>query len=343
MLFMQPMFSFIGKWGKNMTFYERAFRYVQRKKNKTILLFLCLLLVSTLVLCATMILQTAQATSDSIREKLGSKIILENRQGQNAISTDTVSKLINLSNVTKLNRVAANTALPVNFSPIIGKDDEDVLNHSVTLQAYDDSSADGLFAQEKYRLLEGTHISGHQNGIIVNSYLANTNGLSLGDTLTFKAGTGEIASGEIIGIFFSGMESKQDDAVMAAYRIENQVYVNHELYEKMFPGNGYSSVSVYTSDPGSLSVLYEQASALVDNTITISTSDSLYQQIESLERRIQEAEAAEVNEMVRTAKVTPEQLAALLRQSATCTPTPAALSAVGATIDKEESDNEDDE
>ena len=63
--------------------------------------------------------------------------------------------------------------------------------------------------------------------------------------------------------------------------------------------------------------------------------------IESLERRIQEAEAAEVNEMVRTAKVTPEQLAALLRQSATSTPTPAALSAVGATFNKEESDNED--
>ena len=61
--------------------------------------------------------------------------------------------------------------------------------------------------------------------------------------------------------------------------------------------------------------------------------------IESLERRIQEAEAAEVNEMVRTAKVTPEQLAALLRQSATSTPNPAALSAVGATIDKEDPDN----
>ena len=58
--------------------------------------------------------------------------------------------------------------------------------------------------------------------------------------------------------------------------------------------------------------------------------------IESLERRIQEAEAAEVNEMVRTAKVTPEQLAALLRQSATSTPTPAALSAVGATFNKED-------
>ena len=39
----------------------------------------------------------------------------------------------------------------------------------------------------------------------------------------------------------------------------------------------------------------------------------LNNRIEILERRIQEEDSAEVNEMVRTAKVTPEQLAALLR------------------------------
>ena len=69
----------------------------------------------------------------------------------------------------------------------------------------------------------------------------------------------------------------------------------------------------------------------------------LNNRIEILERRIQEAEAAEVNEMVRSAKVSPEQLAALLRQSAATTPNPAALSAVGATFDKEDGSNEDDE
>ena len=53
----------------------------------------------------------------------------------------------------------------------------------------------------------------------------------------------------------------------------------------------------------------------------------LNNRIEILERRIQEEDSAEVNEMVRTAKVTPEQLAALLRQSATTTPNPAALCA----------------
>ena len=67
----------------------------------------------------------------------------------------------------------------------------------------------------------------------------------------------------------------------------------------------------------------------------------LNNRIEILERRIQEEDSAEVNEMVRTAKVTPEQLAALLRQSATATPNPAALSAVGAIFEKEVNTDED--
>ena len=63
----------------------------------------------------------------------------------------------------------------------------------------------------------------------------------------------------------------------------------------------------------------------------------LNNRIAVLERRIQE-EAAEVSSMVRTANVTPEQLAALLRQSAATTPNPATLSAVGATFEEDDSD-----
>ncbi len=66
----------------------------------------------------------------------------------------------------------------------------------------------------------------------------------------------------------------------------------------------------------------------------------LNNRIAVLERRIQEEEAAEVSNMVRTANVTPEQLAALLRQSANTTPNPSALAAVGATFDKEDDSDE---
>ena len=67
----------------------------------------------------------------------------------------------------------------------------------------------------------------------------------------------------------------------------------------------------------------------------------LNNRIAILERRIQEESAAEVADMVRTANVTPEQLAILLRQAATMPPTPAALSAVGATFEKEVDADED--
>lgn len=67
----------------------------------------------------------------------------------------------------------------------------------------------------------------------------------------------------------------------------------------------------------------------------------LNNRIELLERRVQEAEAAEVNELVRSAKLTPEQLAALLRQSASTPPTPSALAAVGATFEIEEGNSDE--
>lgn len=96
-----------------MTFYQRAFRYIQRKKNKSLLLFFCFLIISTLVLCATMILQTAQATNRSIQEKAGSKLVLENRQGKNNISAETVARILELTSVNKVNRVH----IPLIFSP----------------------------------------------------------------------------------------------------------------------------------------------------------------------------------------------------------------------------------
>ena len=67
-----------------MAFYQRAYCYLRRKKSKSIVLFSCFLVISTLILCAAMILQTAESVNRSIREKTGSKIILEDRRGQTA-------------------------------------------------------------------------------------------------------------------------------------------------------------------------------------------------------------------------------------------------------------------
>ncbi len=264
-----------------MCFYQRAFRYISRKKNKSILLFLCFLMISTMVLCAAIVLETAQAASLSMWEKTGTKMILKNQQGENGIQADLIPEILEFATVTQINRMASNIAYPGDFSPVIMKEDSDALNSAVTLLAYDNTETDGQFAEEKYRLLDGKTITENQNGILVNSRLAELNGFHIGDQLTFITESGNTAAGEIIGIFFSGIERKQDDSIVSAYRIENQIFVDHTLFEALYDEGGYSSLSVYTDDPDNLSSLREQVESLVDDDTSITTSDLLYQQMQA--------------------------------------------------------------
>ncbi len=265
-----------------MRFYQRAFRYFCRKKKKSVLLFLCFFITSAMILCGTMALQTARAASRSMWEKTGTKIILKDQKGENGIPGELASQFLELPHVTKINRVASHTAYPGDFMPVIIKDDESDLNASVTIQAYDDTETDGSFAEEKYRLLDGNPIKEDQRGILVNSLLAELNGFQIGDPLTFVAENGSTATGEIIGIFFSGMERKQDDSIVSSYRIENQIFVDHDLFETLYGEEGYSSIAVYTDDPENLSSLRQQIEPFVaGKEIGITTSDLLYQQMQA--------------------------------------------------------------
>ncbi len=265
-----------------MRFYQRAFRYFCRKKNKSVLLFLCFFITSTMILCGTMVLQTAQATSRSMWEKTGTKIILKDQKGENEIQRELASQFLELPHVTKINRIASHTAYPGDFMPVIVKDDESDQGASVTIQAYDNTEIDGSFAEEKYRLLDGNPIKEDHSGILVNSLLAELNGFQIGDPLTFVAENGNTATGEITGIFFSGIERKQDASIISAYRIENQIFVDHALFETLYGDEGYSSIAVYTDDPENLSSLRQQIEPFVaGDDIDITTSDLLYHQMQA--------------------------------------------------------------
>ena len=149
--------------------------------------------------------------------------------------------------------------------------------------------------------------------------------------LVFFEGTYDTPGKSHVGIYLgNGMMVSAGDPIKYAD-------IHSSYWQKYLSGFGRLSKRLEESMSEKLDKLRASLEKEKERRIKINN------RIESLERRIQEAEAAEVNEMVRTAKVTPEQLAALLRQSTNTTPNPAALSAVGATIDKEDPDNEDDD
>ena len=263
---------------KSMTFYERAIRYIWRKRSQSILLLVCFFIISVTILSATMILQSAQATNLSIREKTGTKLVLHSETG---IAADTIAQIQGISSVSKINRTVSDTAFPVGFSPVIKKDGTESFNMAVSLHAYDNTEIDGLFAEDKYRLLDGIHITENQSGILVNSILAEANGLSVGDSISFETEDGKTAAGNIIGIFFSGSERKQENNIAAAYRIENQIFVDHELFQQLYGAGKSTAVSVYTADPEKLSELQTQIESLVDDSVSIIASDALYMQMQA--------------------------------------------------------------
>ena len=101
------------------------------------------------------------------------------------------------------------------------------------------------------------------------------------DTITFEAVNGKQVSGQIVGICYSGMERKQEGEILAAHRIENQIFISNGILSKLCESEAFLSLSVYTDNPAHLDELQKQVEPLVDDTVRISSSDSLYRQMQA--------------------------------------------------------------
>ena len=60
-----------------MKFYQLAFRYLYRKKSRTFLLLLVMVVINSMILSSNMILRASDKSRLAIQEKMGTKIVLE--------------------------------------------------------------------------------------------------------------------------------------------------------------------------------------------------------------------------------------------------------------------------
>lgn len=265
-----------------MTFCQRAFRYLVRKKAKTFILFLVLLAVNSMILTTVMSLRATEDAKKAIKEKTNSKIILEVADEKTVITDDDIESINALNGVAFVNRSATNSVSSTNFNPVTYSSSKEENNLKIMLRSYDDSEQDGAFAEQKYRLIKGNHINKeHKSGAIINSLLAELNDLEVGDTLNLETSNGDTTSVNIIGIFFAGSERRQDDSIVSIHRIENQIFIDNAAYLKLFGDTGYSKVSVYTSKPDQLNKLGSELQQLFSENIEMITSDTLYQQMKA--------------------------------------------------------------
>lgn len=263
-----------------MTFYQLAFRYLRRKRGKTVLLLLVLVLVNSMILSTTMILRATEESKASIQAKTNSKIVLDILDENKRITDDEVKQITRLDEVASVNRISGNMAFLSDDSPVTSSDSTKTDNLTVSLLSYDELQYDSAFFEERYRLTSGQYLTADMtDSVVINSLLAESNGLKLGDEMTFESPDGKTVSAKIIGLFLSGSERKQTDSMAAAHRIENQIFMDNSTYEKLFKSDGFYKVAVYTKNPQLLEILQHKLDGLLGNHVEMTTSDILYKQL----------------------------------------------------------------
>ena len=265
-----------------MPFYQRAFLYLFRKRAKTALLFLILLLVNSMILGTVMILHAAQTTQISIEKKSKAKAVCEITQDRDRISSQDISAVKQLPHITFLNRQAESPAYLSDFLPITASDSQKPENSQIHLTAYDDLEKDGPFATQNYRLTDGTLIQPQaDSSAVIHETFATVNGISIGDQIHLENEHGKTITVTVCGLFLSGNEHQQDNTLDSLYRIENQIFIDTKSYTTLFNSDQFNQLIVYTDQPGQTEALAEELQELFGEKAEVTSSDVLYQQMKA--------------------------------------------------------------
>ena len=263
-----------------MKFYQLGFRYLQRKKGKTILLLIVLILVNSMILGTSMILRTTNESKQAMQEKTNSKIVAEITSKDSKITENEVNKIETLEDVSSINRIGRQEVFPNNFAPVTLNTSTNEENLKIALLSYD-LEKDSPFSEMQYRLASGDYIKREKKGAVINANLANQNELKVGDTIELSTENGTKVSVQIIGIFMSAgnAEKDQPSETTAVNRIENQIFIDNSTYKELFKEAEFEKICIYSKRPEKLDVLETSLQKIFGNDVALSTSDTLYQQM----------------------------------------------------------------
>lgn len=249
---------------------SRTIKYLTRKKSKSILLLLVFLVVNVMLLSTNAMIHSLENTKDEIKQNTKSKFIVNIVDEKYPITNTVIDELQKLENINFINK-RSNALMSIDNIKAVN----DTTNkNQINVIAYDDLSKDSLFEEGKYKLTKGAINDVNENGIIINHIFSELNSLKLGDTL--KIDEGVLA--KIVGIFESNDEEKQPDIIASKDRIENQIFINQELMNKINENQTYTEVYVYVSNPDLIQKMQNEVSQICKD-YDVTNTNTLYQQI----------------------------------------------------------------
>lgn len=286
---------------------KRAYLYVTRKKGKSILLFLILLVTATFVLSGLCIGDATRQAQMNLRKNLGGAFDMavnysednpyyrqeesENDDGTTDVLMYSMKQVspemvANIRNITGVKYCDASTEnLYDGLLPIPGTVPvEEEFSHCVTGVGVWRSSEQEFFTSEKLTLIAGRHIAENDtHSAIISDVLAEKNQIKLGDTFTITGGSKKEISLGVIGLFHANVTEKLGAAVTSYDKIQNHIFTDIASAieaENSATVQGFDDVKVTVDDPENLKQIMEQVKHLPgyeENAYTIAADDEAYQ------------------------------------------------------------------
>lgn len=276
-----------------MTTFKRAYLYITRKKVRSIIMFMLLTIISTVLLSSNILNHTVKGISNKIYESSNFGFTVKNLS-----KTDKeifVKKLDKITNLHDIKGANYQFATPVNLlgSKVVEGQNNLILdektnkNNLVMLNANTNTADNSDFKSEVLKLKKGRHIGPEdRNKVLVHEEFAKLNNLDIGSKIKLeKANSSEQKTTnkdyEVVGIY-SGTKNNEFQGLSSDF-IENTVYTDYKSSQELM---GYSesdkkvtSVDYFVKNPEKLEDVAKSAENLAIEDTEIVKSNKNFQTV----------------------------------------------------------------
>ena len=272
-----------------MSIFNRAYLYIIRKKVRSSILFLIVILISFFLLSGSVLNTTVNNISKNLYKDVNFGFNIESADKSNKeIEKDTLKKIEELKGITTKNYIFSKP-VTVEGKKVVQENQNITLNDEiknksnlVMMNGITASKSNIDFKSEVLKLEKGRHIEENDNNkIMIHEKFAQLNNVNLGDKIKLSQ-EGKILELEVVGIY-SGEKTNTFNGLSSDF-IENTVYTDYKSSQELsnlIANNKVTSVEYGVEDPTKLDDVIKTVENLGINNLMVSKSNKNYELVTS--------------------------------------------------------------
>ena len=115
--------------------------------------------------------------------------------------------------------------------------------------------------------------------IVINKYLAEKNGIQMGEKILLQSVEGQTVEAAVTGFFLVGGEERQTDNVATVNRIENQLYATTDFVYMLSGEKDFINAVVYVNNPEQIEDTADILAEMYEGRAVISAKDNTFQKL----------------------------------------------------------------